>query len=198
MAHIHQIAVLTSGHSRGSNLQAINDYFFAHQLPVQIAFAVKTKADAPVSEVCRQNRITCIYLPCNDMKQFERNVLTLIREYRIELIALAGFLKLLSPGFLEQAGIPVLNIHPALLPKYGGKGMFGMAVHQAVWTAKERYSGVTIHLVDPVYDHGKILAQLKVDISKCGSAEDVARSVLKIEHSLYGKTIWEYLSSLQP
>ena len=98
--------------------------------------------------------------------------------------------------FIREARIPIFNIHPALLPKYGGKGMYGMAVHKAVFESGDKESGATVHQVDNKYDHGKIIAQEKKDVSHCKSAEDISAEVLAIEHKLYGKTIWEYLVKL--
>lgn len=121
-------------------------------------------------------------------------MLELCRQERIELIALAGFMKLLSPAFLDRTGIPVLNIHPALLPKYGGQGMYGIRVHEAVFDAGERFSGATVHLVDPIYDHGEIIAQEQVDISDCHSPEAIAAKVLEIEHGIYARAIYDFLN----
>ncbi len=116
----------------------------------------------------------------------------------IDLIALAGYMKLLSASFLENIGLPVLNIHPALLPKYGGPGMYGIRVHAAVFAAGEKISGATVHLVDPLYDHGKIIAQEQLDISDCPSAEVIAARVLAVEHRIYAPAIHAFLSQNKP
>lgn len=115
---------------------------------------------------------------------------------KIDLIALAGFMSLLGGDFLTSVGIPVVNIHPALLPKYGGPGMYGMRVHEAVFASGDKVSGATVHLVDPVYDHGEIIAQKQVDISACRSPEEIAGLVLRVEHQLYAPAIYQYLSDL--
>jgi phosphoribosylglycinamide formyltransferase 1 len=191
-----KVAVLSSGMSRGSNLRAMAEYFRDNHLPVQISFVVRTQIQAQIAEVCNDLSLNCIYLSSKDMDQLEEKVLFLIQYHGINLIALAGFMKKLSPGFIRKTGVPILNIHPALLPKYGGQGMFGLAVHKAVFEAGDKISGATVHFVDSVYDHGKILTQQSVNISTCKTPEDIATRVLDIEHQLYGRTIWTYLQKL--
>lgn len=190
----YKIAVLSSGHSRGSNLSAMHEYWKTHNLPVQIALAVFTRADSPAFILAKNLGIPSFVVSAKDMAGFELQVTKLCTENNISLIALAGFLKQLSASFISSIAIPILNIHPALLPQYGGKGMYGMAVHKAVWEAGERESGATIHLVDPLYDHGKIVASQKVAIDTCQSPEDIATKVLKVEHQLYAKSIYGYLT----
>jgi folate-dependent phosphoribosylglycinamide formyltransferase PurN len=137
--------------------------------------------------------ITPIHLPYKDGIAFEQELLIHLKSHNIDLLALAGFLKLLSDAFCKYAAIPILNIHPALLPAYGGKGMYGMAVHEAVYAKHEKISGATIHMVDPIYDHGRIIAQKEANVSHCQSPQEVATEVLKVEHKLYGRAIREFL-----
>ncbi len=178
--------------SRGSNLKAMAQYFESNNLPIEISFVVHTRQKAPIREVCEALNIKAVHVPYRDSMIFETKVLELVKSESVELIALAGFLKLLSKSFFEQAAIPIFNIHPALLPAYGGKGMYGTAVHKAVFEAQEQKSGVTVHFVDPIYDHGHIFAQESVDISACASPEEIAKIVLGIEHSLYGRAIRDF------
>lgn len=194
----YRIAILASGHSRGSNLEAMHRYFVQNHLPVVIDTAIFTRADSPAMALASSLKIATQVFSAKDMASYEQQVMALCRHHDISLIALAGFLKKLSAEFLEQIGIPVLNIHPALLPKYGGTGMYGMAVHEAVFTAGEKHSGATVHYVDPRYDHGPIVAQETVDISICHSPSEIAATVLKAEHSLYGKSIYQLLSGIKP
>jgi phosphoribosylglycinamide formyltransferase 1 len=193
---LFNIAVLTSGMSRGSNLRAMAQYFRDNNLPVRINFVIRTRKDAPVAEVCDEFNITCHHFAYKNREQFEDKVLFLCQYHGIHLICLAGFLKKLSPMFIRDAGIPILNIHPALLPKYGGEGMYGMSVHKAVHQAGDKESGVTVHLVDSRYDHGKVIAQEKADISSCQTPEEIAAEVLKTEHHLYGRAVWDFLVKL--
>lgn len=191
------IAVLSSGHSRGSNLAAMHAYWQKHELPVQIALAVFNREDSPARTLAIDLGIATAVVSTKQMASFEAELIRLCHAKGIQLIALAGFLKQLSADFLTRIGIPVLNIHPALLPKYGGKGMFGMAVHQAVWQAGEVFSGATVHLVDQHYDNGSIIASARVDISGCSSPEDIAHRVLQQEHKLYAPSIYSYLTNLK-
>lgn len=192
----YRIAVLASGHSRGSNLKAMHDFFIQNHLSVTIEIAFFTRGDSPAVQLARSLGITTCVIPAKNMEYFEDQVACACKEHDISLIALAGFLKQLSGQFLSRMGIPVLNIHPALLPKYGGPGMYGKAVHEAVFNAGEKLSGATVHLVDPQYDHGHIIAQEMVEISQCQSPDEIAATVLETEHKLYGQAIYKYLSEL--
>lgn len=191
-----RIAVLSSGMSRGSNLRAMAEYFKINNLPVHISFAVRTRKAAPIAQVCDEQGITCHFIAYKNQLQFEEKVLYLCQCKGIHLLALSGFLKKLSPMFLRDLAVPAINIHPALLPKYGGQNMYGSAVHEAVYANQENESGATVHLVDAKYDHGKIIAQQKVDISKCRSPEEIAAAVLKVEQQLYGRAVWEFLNKV--
>jgi len=189
-----RIAVLTGGHGRGSNLGAIHEHFASLGFPARVELVVGDRRETPVKELCWELGLRYVYISSRDMPDYETRLLDLLNEQKIELIALGGFLKLLPADFLEKASLPVLNIHPALIPKYCGTGMYGMKVHQAVWVAGESYSGVTVHEVDPIYDHGRILAQQSVDISRCKTHEEIAALVLKIEHRIYAPTILKRLA----
>lgn len=188
----YKIAVLTSGLSRGSNMRAMAQYFRDEHLPIEISFVVHTRKNAPIHDLCQQLEIKSIYLPYRDGNAFEQRLLEHLRSFNIDLLALAGFLKLLSASFCKSADIPLLNIHPALLPAYGGKGMYGMAVHEAVYANREKVSGASIHLVDPIYDHGRIIAQEVADVSHCQSPHEIASEVLTVEHRLYARAIREF------
>ncbi len=192
--------------SRGSNLRAMAQSFVRDALPVRIAFCVITRRDAPVNEVCREFDIPCHYLPYKRTsggsvfdpsysETFEIALCALIHSLQIDLIALAGFLKLLSASFIGHCTIPILNIHPALLPRYGGKGMYGIAVHHAVYENGDKVSGATVHLVNEHYDQGTILAREEVDISDCHSPSEIAERVLAVEHRIYAQTIWQVLTN---
>ncbi len=189
-----KIAVFCSGISRGSNLEAMFRYFQQHNLPVRIALAVFSRPDSPAYALAGKLGICTTVVSTRNMERFESEALAVCQQNGIELIALAGFMKQLSERFIKAVQIPILNIHPALLPKYGGKGMFGLAVHKAVFASKDKLSGASIHLVDPDYDHGRVLAQKSIDISDCTTCEEVAAKVLTCEHELYGQTIYDFLS----
>jgi len=189
----YKIAVLTSALSRGSNLVAIYNWFKEKGLPVVIDFVVVTHRKAPVIERCEGFGLEHIFISTKEMNEFESKLLSLVTEREIDLIVLAGFLKQLSAELLNKLPCPVLNIHPALLPKYGGKGMYGSKVHEAVFNSKDSESGATVHYVNEHYDEGHIVSQKRVGIEDCKSAEEIAQKVLKIEHQTYAPAIWEVL-----
>jgi phosphoribosylglycinamide formyltransferase 1 len=193
---MYKIAILSSGRSRGSNLKALTEYFQNNSLPVKISFVIRTMEFAPIIGVCGELNLSCFHIPYISCEQFEEKILDLAKLHGIHLLVLAGFLKKLSAKLLRELNIPVINIHPALLPQYGGPGMFGKAVHQAVFTSGDRESGATVHLVDGIYDHGKIIAQQRIDVSQCHSPEEIADKVISVEHQIYGPAIWSYLDSL--
>ncbi len=112
-----------------------------------------------------------------------------LNEHNIDLVLLAGFMKKIGPAVLSSYRGRIINIHPSLLPKFGGKGMFGINVHRAVLDAGEKESGATIHLVDGEYDEGAILAQQTVSIVPDESSESLAAKVLEVEHVLFAETI---------
>lgn len=164
-------------------------------MPIRIHCAVFTNAKAPAIAECARHEVPYKVISAKDMPFFEEELLRIIIEQDISLIALCGFMKLLSQHFIEACGIPILNVHPALLPKHGGCGMYGSKVHAAVFAASELRSGATIHLVDPSYDHGRIVAQKSIDICSCQNADEIAAEVLKIEHYLYPRAIaWRLLN----
>lgn len=195
---IYRIITLSSGASRGSNLLALHHYFAEAALPIQVHCAIFSKDEAPAISACLELGIPHRIIPARKMQLFEQQVLELIASEDIQLIALCGFMRLLSASFIQLCGIPILNVHPALLPNYGGCGMHGRLVHEAVFAAGEQRSGATIHLVDPIYDHGRIVAQASVDISTCLDASEIATQVLGIEHHLYPRAIARYLLQAKP
>ncbi len=187
------IAVLTSGLSRGSNFNAIVDYINNNNLQIEVKFVTINRKKALIQNKCKFYKIPAIFISTKDFHSFEEKLLLLFKKHKIHLIVLAGFMRQFSADFLKKIQCNIVNIHPALLPKFGGKGMYGMAVHQAVYEAQEQKSGATVHYVNENYDEGKIIRQLSVDISNCKSASEIGDRVLKIEHKLYPKTIAELL-----
>jgi len=116
-------------------------------------------------------------------------LLNALEKHQIDLIALAGYLKMVSPSVIKKYRHRIVNIHPGLLPKYGGQGMYGEHVHEAVIASGDKESGVTIHFVDEIYDHGLILAQEKVPVMIGDTPETLAERVLRVEHALYPKVL---------
>ena len=114
---------------------------------------------------------------------------------KADYIVLAGFLLLLTKDIIQAFPNRIINIHPSLLPAYGGKGMYGMHVHNAVYSNREKETGITIHLVNENYDEGTILCQKKCNIEHCHSPEDIQKAVQMLEHSFFGPEIDKYISS---
>jgi phosphoribosylglycinamide formyltransferase-1 len=113
----------------------------------------------------------------------------LLAHYDVDLIALAGYMKRVPSKVIERFRNRILNIHPALLPKFGGTGMYGIHVHEAVLAAGEKVSGATVHIVDEEYDHGAIVVQKTVEVSANDTPETLAAKVLKIEHEIYPQAL---------
>ncbi len=175
------------GSGSGSNAQAIIDYFTGNEV-VKIVLVVSDVSDSFILERARQAGIPVQYLESSE-RSAPDFLMNLMNTYQVQMIALAGYMRMVSPGFLNKFMGPVLNIHPSLLPAYGGKGMYGNRVHQAVIENKETETGITIHLVNEKYDEGEILFQQKVLVSADWSAEELAKAVLKQEHFWYPRII---------
>ena len=187
-----KIAIYTSGQSRGSNFIAIYDYIKKNELPVEIAYLFTIFSDAPVVALAKERTVKVVCF--DNALSLNDTLIELHQRTPVDLIVLCGFMRKLNAAFFENVGVKVLNIHPALLPKYGGKGMFGINVHKAVFAAKENISGATIHYVNEAYDAGDIIYQETCDISDCTSAEEIGTRILKIEHKIYPKYIMKILS----
>lgn len=192
-----RLAVFISG--GGTNLQSIIDNCAAGMIPAEVALVVSSKDDAyGLVRAANAGINTAVYVRKNfpDGEAADRFILDLMEKHRIDLIALAGYLKMIPPVLIARYRGRIVNIHPALLPKYGGKGMYGIHVHQAVIAAGDTESGVTIHLVDEIYDHGRVLAQEKVPVYPCDTPENLAARVLKVEHTLYSRVLKELAEEL--
>lgn len=119
----------------------------------------------------------------------DREILRVLRCHGVDTVVLAGYMKQIGPATLGAYRGRILNIHPALLPKFGGRGMYGKRVHEAVLSAGEKVTGVTVHLVDDVYDHGRVLAQCQIPVREEDTADSLAERVLREEHRLYSETL---------
>lgn len=180
-----KIAVFASG--GGSNARKIMEHF-SHSETGKVALVVCNKKNAGVIGIAAAFDIPVQMI---DRELFYESdaLLDLLRQYDIGFIALAGFLWLIPPYLVKAYPGKIVNIHPALLPKYGGKGMYGMHVHEAVKAAGEKESGPTIHLVNEHYDEGDIVFQASCPIGPDDSAETIAHKVLELEHRHYPAVI---------
>ena len=188
-----KLAIFTSGQSRGSNFQSIYNHIKNNKLDIKIDFVFVTDKTAPIVKKTKDLGIDVVYY--NSEVNLNDFLAETCLKKPVDLIVLAGFMRRLNLSFFEKVKVPIINIHPALLPKYGGKGMYGMNVHKAVFQAGERVSGATVHYVNEYYDGGEVLFKKECDISFCRNAEEIAEAVLKIEHEIYPKVIKELLSN---
>ncbi len=183
------IAVFVSG--RGSNLQAIlNSGELRDRVKVKAVFSDKENCEA--FQIAENFSIRAYVLGNRTGRVGYDDLSNYLIKLEIDLIVLAGFLKLIPENILEAYKYRIINIHPALLPSFGGKGMYGSNVHNAVFKSSAKVSGATVHFVDNTYDTGKIIAQKCVDISDVGSAEEIAHRVLEVEHQILPYVIGKF------
>jgi phosphoribosylglycinamide formyltransferase-1 len=175
-----RIAVLASG--AGSNLQAILGYLAAAESGTTVSLVASDKPQAGALAIAARASIPAVTLRDPGDGRF---ILALLAEHRIELVALAGYLRRVPEIVTQQYRGRMINVHPALLPAFGGPGMYGVHVHRAVLGAGVKVSGTTVHFVDEVYDHGPIIAQWPVPVLPGDTPAVLAARVLKAEHRLY-------------
>jgi phosphoribosylglycinamide formyltransferase-1 len=183
-----KIALVASG--SGSNVENIVRYF-ENSTVGDFPLILSNKADAYVHERAKRLHIPSFTIPKSGFENGE--ALRLLQEYRIDCIVLAGFLLKIPADLLKAYSGKIINIHPALLPKYGGKGMYGARVHEAVVANRETESGITIHLVNENYDEGTILFQAKCEVLPTDSPDDVAEKVHALEYRYFPEVIEKYL-----
>lgn len=184
------IAFLAS--HNGSNMQEVMDACADGRLQATPCVVISNNGNSKALARAKREGIPNFHLSRithPDPDELDKAILNVLEQYHSTLIILAGYMRRLGALTLSKYRGKILNIHPALLPKYGGKGMYGIHVHRAVLAADEKYTGVTIHIVDEEYDHGRIIAQCTVDILP-GDTEDIlAKRVLEKEHAFLVETI---------
>lgn len=184
-----RLAIFASG--SGSNAQRLMAYFANHNR-ISIALVVCNKAGAGVFDHAKKAQIPAVLL--QNRSDYESNVVgELLREKSIDFIVLAGFLLKIPDSLIEQFPEKMVNIHPSLLPKFGGKGMYGIHVHRAVLEAGETRSGITIHLVNGHYDEGRVIDQVSCPVLPNDSPETLALRVQQLEHLHFAPAIENYL-----
>lgn len=181
-----RLAVLISG--SGSNLQALIDACRDPSYPATIEIVISNRPDAYGLERARKAGIpTAIvdHMQYTGREDFEDAIQKILDQHPVNLICLAGFMRILTPGFVEKWEGSIINTHPALLPKHGGKGMYGEHVHRAVLKAKDAESGVSIHYVIPEVDQGEVILQRRVPVLQNDTVDTLAKRVLAEEHIAY-------------
>lgn len=181
-----RLAVFVSG--RGSNLRAILNHPELTNL-IEVVAVFSDKSECGAFEIARNFGIETRVIGKGENKIDPNELLNYLKKFDLDLIVLAGYLKLIPADVVKYFENRIINIHPALLPSFGGKGMYGINVHKAVFESSAKVSGATVHFVDQDYDRGKIIAQRCVDISDVNSPEEIAERVLKVEHQLLPEVI---------
>ena len=182
-------AVFISG--RGSNLKSLIKHFKKKNSPIIIKLVISNNLKAKGLIYAKKSKIKTYVTDYKNVNISEKKLLEKLFKYKINLICLAGFMKILSGNFIKKFKKPILNIHPSLLPKYKG-----LNTHKKVINNKEKYSGSTVHLVSSKLDSGLIILQKKIKVSKFDNEKTLEKKILKIEHKLYPKAIKKILTSL--
>ena len=177
-----KIAIFISG--RGSNLKSLIKYSNTKKSIIKIVLVISNNFSAKGLDYAKKSKIKNIYIKYSNKKNFENRSLKLLKQNNVDLICLAGFMKILSGNFIKKFYKPILNIHPSLLPKYKG-----LNTHKRAIKNKEKFSGATVHIVNKKLDSGKIILQKRVKILKSDCEKSLQKKVLKIEHKIYSKAI---------
>ena len=184
------IACLVSGN--GTNLQAIIDRIESGALAARVAVVISNVPSVPALERARRHGLPSLVVDhkeYGDRAAFDQELIKIIDSSRAKLVCLCGFMRVLTPSFTGHYPGRIINIHPALLPKFGGKGFYGRHVHQAVLAAGEKVSGCTVHVVDAQVDHGPIILQRTVPVLPDDTPDSLAARVLAQEHIAYPEAI---------
>ena len=189
---LKNIAILASG--AGSNAQKILEHF-SDRMDISVRLIVSNKQEAGVLNIAKVASIDT-FVVTRDSFYSSTDLLVELNKRNIDFIVLAGFLWLIPTYLIQHYPDRIINIHPALLPKYGGKGMYGHFVHEAVHLAKDNHSGITIHYVNEKYDEGSIVFQERCEILPSDQPEDIAKKVQVLEHLYYPTVIDQLVSSL--
>jgi phosphoribosylglycinamide formyltransferase 1 len=182
---------------RGSNMQAVLQACKDGRLSARPCVVISNNGQAEALQRAKQEGLPAYYLSIKTHPEPERldeAILQTLQVYQPDLVILAGYLRKLGAKTLAHYQGRIINIHPALLPKYGGQGMYGIHVHEAVLAAGEQETGVTIHLVDEEYDHGEIIAQCRVPVGEQDTVEALAQRVLACEHAFLVSTLQQILA----
>lgn len=188
-----RLALFASG--SGTNAEQIIRHFHRPDSSVKVELILSNKPQAYVLQRAKKLKVDSLVFDRHSFYQSEK-IVEKLENRKIDLIVLAGFLWLIPKNIIRAFPDKIINIHPALLPKYGGKGMYGSHVHEAVVKNKEDETGITIHLVDEIYDNGTILCQEKCKILSSDTPDQVAHKVHQLEYKYFPQTIEKYLNQV--
>lgn len=192
-----KLGFLASG--RGSNMLAIINACKSGKLRANPVLIISNNISSGALEIARKENIPSFHLSLrthSDPELLDKAITEVLKEYEVDIVILAGYMKKIGPMILKTYKNRILNIHPSLLPKFGGQGMYGMQVHEAVLKSGENETGVTVHLVTDEYDEGKILAQRIVKVVEGDTKESLAARVLEVEHALYVEVLQKIVSGV--
>ncbi|HLP17265.1 MAG TPA: phosphoribosylglycinamide formyltransferase [Bacteroidota bacterium] len=190
------IAIFASG--RGSNFEALYRALSEQRIDARIVCVISNNSDSGALALARSFQIPAFHLSSRqfaDERAFVARQLELLASFDVGLIVLAGYMKKIDAAVIDRYRNRILNIHPALLPKFGGKGMYGHFVHEAVISAGETESGATVHLVTDEYDRGPIVVQRRVQIDTNDTPDSLAHKVLAVEHTLLAEAVALFASN---
>ncbi len=192
-----KISIWVSG--SGSNLERIIQACRSKEIPASVVLVISDRPGIPALERAQKHSIPTVVVSRRDFESegaYSLSILELLKKYRIDLIALAGYLRKAPDEVVRTYRGRIINIHPALLPNFGGKGLYGKAVHEAVLKAGEKESGATVHYVDEVYDHGAVILQKRAPVLPSDTPETLAERVHQIEYEIYPQAIHLVLEKL--
>ncbi len=192
------IAVFASG--RGSNFEALQRTISEKNIPAVIVAVISNNSASGVLALARSFNIPAFHISqrqFSDEGSYRKKILETLSTFGVNFIVLAGYMKKLDAEIIRAYPQRIINIHPALLPKFGGAGMYGMNVHAAVIAAGEKESGATVHYVNEQYDDGGIIAQDRVTIVSTDTAESLASKVLTIEHRLLPEVVRQFSATIK-
>ena len=186
------LAIFASGN--GSNAENIYHYFSANP-SIKINLLLTNNKNAKVIDRFRQYNAPIVIID-NSLANNGTFLINICNAFCIDMIILSGYLRIVPESLIEKYPNKILNIHPALLPEYGGKGMYGAKVHEAVIANNEKYSGITIHIVNQNYDDGEIIFQHKIIVENTDTPDSLAEKIHQLEYEFYPKIIEEYIKTL--
>jgi phosphoribosylglycinamide formyltransferase-1 len=197
---LSRINIVCFASGRGSNVRALIRGIASKNIPADIVLVISNNSSAGVLDIAREAGITAKHISEKQFAsydEFSDAVCRALDEAHAGMIVLAGYMKKLPPAVCKKFPGKILNIHPALLPAFGGKGMFGIHVHEAVLASGASESGATVHLVDEEYDRGKILLQEKVPVLPGDTPETLAARVLELEHKILPEAVARMVKQIQ-
>ena len=182
-----KIAVFISG--RGSNLKSLINYSKTKKSLIEIVLVISNNELAKGLNLASKYKINNLTISAKNKKKFEFSALRILKKNKVDILCLAGFMRILSPTFIKKFSKPILNIHPSLLPKYKG-----LNTHYKAIKNKDKFSGASVHIVNEKLDSGKVILQKKIKILKKDTPKSLEKKILKIEHRIYKKAIIKFLT----